>query len=163
MFLLYIGSFVILAAQIRKPLDHHRPMYGKLGALRRWRRGYVFCSCIFDVVQKVACQEWMRGKLKMEMIWVKVRKSLKHEYFVWKSSLDHTLFVTEFRALGGLNRSNKGFRSFEEENGSRRKEKHTVTQIDFHRFANIINIISKHVLSPCCCFHHPATWLIVSE
>lgn len=82
----------------------------------------------------------MRGKLKMEMIWVKVRKSLKHEYFVWKSSLDHTLFVTEFRALGGLNRSSEGFRSFEEENGSRRKEKH-----NSNRFSQISKYHKYHI------------------
>lgn len=74
----------------------------------------------------------------------------------------HALFVTESRALGGLNRSSEGFRSFEEKMAA--EEKKNITQIDLHRFPNIIiNIISKHVLSPCFCFYNPATRLIVQN
>lgn len=114
MFLLCIGSFVILAAQIRKPLDHHRPMYGKLGALRRWRRGYVSCSCIFDAVQKVACQKcagswrWKWYELRCVKAW---NMSILFGNHLWTLAF-HALFVTEFRALGGLNRSSEGSNRF---------------------------------------------------
>ena len=109
-FYLYIGCFTLVAflfaAQIRKPLDHHRPSYGKLGALSRpvevrgvTQRLCFFCSYSLGFGH---CSEdslpGMRWKLNMNMIWFNVYKSLEHGFFVWKSSSDSSFSMLRWKS-----------------------------------------------------------------